>query len=122
MAEGLKWFLILVIPAVVVIYGLVCLLNYKKNFLWWNRQLKLLEVGEYRWHQGSPKWGVGHRVVVVKSIDKKKRKIVYDEWGRTEEGWKQLQEGVEISVSAFFDFTHGEPCYWVGCSEDLSKE
>jgi len=82
----------------------------------------MLEVGEYRWHMGSPKWGIGHRVVVVKAIDKKKRKITYDEWGVTEDGWKQLQEGVEISIAGFFHFTNGEPCKWVDSSEELSKE
>lgn len=82
----------------------------------------MLEENEYRWHMGSPKWGIGHRVCVVKSIDKKKKKIVYDEWGVTEDGWKQLQEKVEVSIKGFFDFTNGEPCKWMGSSEELSQE
>ena len=113
------FFAYLIAALVVILF--TCML-FKYNPFWIRYQLKMLEVGEYRWHQGSPKWGVGHRVVVVKSIDKKKRTIIYDEWGRTEEGWKQLQEGVEISISAFFNFTHGEPIKWVDSSEELLQK
>lgn len=81
----------------------------------------MLEVGDYLWHQGSPKKGVGHRVVVVRAIDKKKRKITYDEWGQTEEGWKQLQEGVVVSIEGFFMHTNGEPCFWMDSAENLDK-
>ena len=120
--DGLTLFLLLVLPIMFGVYCFVCLLNFRHNFIWRRYQLNLLEVGEYRWHMGSPKWGKGHRVVVVKAIDRKKRKIIYDEWGRSEIGWEQLQEGVETSVADFFHFTNGEPIKWVGSLEDLSEE
>lgn len=77
----------------------------------------MLEVGEYRWLMGSPKKGIGHRVAVVTAIGKKK--IVFDEWGQTEDGWKQLAENVEYSIADFFHFTNPEPCKWVDSSENL---
>ena len=111
-------FLALTIPVLFFGYLVTCFLNFRHNILWRRYQLNLLEVGEYRWLMGSPKWGEHHRVAVVKAIDKKKRKIVFDEWGRTGFGWKQLAENVEYSIADFFHFTNGEPAKWVEPSEE----
>lgn len=113
MESGLVWFICLAPVVLFIGYLFTCFLNFRHNIVWRNYQLDMLEVGEYRWLMGSPKWGVGHRVAVVKSIDKKKRKIVFDEWMETEEGWKQLAEDVEYSIASFFHFTNGEPNHWV---------
>lgn len=120
MSNGLTWFICLAPIVLFVGYLFTCFLNFRHNIIWRKYQLDLLEVGEYRWLMGSPKKGIGHRVAVVKEITKKR--IIFDEWGQTEDGWKQLAENVDYSIADFFHFTNGEPCYWVGCSEDLSKE
>ena len=120
MNSGLIAFLILVPIAVWAAYAIVGWLNYKENPLYWRDQKKMLEVGTYRWMMLSPKHGAGHKVAVVKAVEKK---IVFDIWIQAEDGgWKQLEENVTYSVGDFFRFTDPEPNKWTGCSEDLSKE
>jgi len=118
MTSGLLQFLIGTPLLLIFVCLLIAFLNFRYNVIWRNYQLSMLEVGDYLWHQGSPKKGIGHRVCVVKAIDKRKRKIIYDEWGRTDEGWKQLQEGVETTIKDFFMFVNGEPAHWVEPSEN----
>ena len=118
MTSGLLQFLIGIPLLLIFVCLLIAFLNYRYNPIWRKSQLDKLEVNDYLWCKGSPKWGIGHRVAVVKSIDKKKKKIVYDEWGRTEEGWKQLQDKVENSVKEFFMLVNGEPAHWVEPSEE----
>lgn len=119
MKDGLIWFLALAPIVLFIGYLFTCFLNFRYNIIWRKYQLDLLEVGECRWLMGSVKKGPGHRVAVVKEIDKKKRRIIFDEWMQTDEGWKQLAEGVENSIATFFHFTNPEPCKWVGPSEEL---
>lgn len=117
MSNGLTWFICLAPIVLFIGYLFTCFLNFRHNIIWRKYQLDLLEVGEYRWMMGSPKKGIGHRVAVVKEITKKR--IIFDEWMQTEDGWKQLQEDVDYSIADFFHFTNGEPNKWVGPSEEL---
>ena len=99
-----------------VIIGIAMLfvffLNYKENPIWRNRQLSMLEVGEIRWLMGSVKAGPGHRIAVVKEIDAKKRRIIFDEYGLQANGqYELLTENVNYSYYDFFNFTNGEPVW-----------
>ena len=47
----------------------------------------------------------------MKAIGKKK--ITFDIWAQTEDGWKQLEEDVTYTVGDFFRFTDPEPNKWV---------
>lgn len=111
MSNGLIWFICLAPIVAWLTYAIVGWLNYKENPLYWLDQKKMLEVGTYRWMMLSPKHGVGHRVAVVKAIGKKK--ITFDIWAQTEDGWKQLEEDVTYTVGDFFRFTDPEPNKWV---------
>ena len=111
MPEGLKIFIACLIAAIIVI--VITWILFKYNPIWRNYMLSYLEVGEVRWcTPGSIKRGPNHRFVVVTAIDKKKKKITYDEYIIDEFNKPKLNRGNEVwSVADFFHFTQGEPFY-----------
>lgn len=111
MDSGLIAFIILAPIVMWAVFAIVGWLNYKENPLYWRDQKKMLEVGTYRWMMLSPKHGNGHKVAVVKAIEK--HRIIFDEWVQVDGGWKQISEDVNYSVGDFFRFTDPEPNKWV---------
>ena len=112
MSTGLILFLCLAPVVVGVAFIFVCFLNYKENPIWRRRQLSMLEVGEVRWLMGSPKKGVGHRIALVRGIDTRRKRIIFDEFILQANGiYKKLGEGVEYSYYDFFGFSYGEPMF-----------
>ena len=111
MPEGLKIFIACLIAAIIVI--VITWILFKYNPIWRNYMLSYLEVGEIRWcTPGSIKRGPNHRFVVVTAIDKKKKKISYDEYIIDEFNKPKLNEANKVwSVADFFRFTQGEPFY-----------
>lgn len=111
METGLILFLCLAPVVLGVAFIFVCFLNYKENPIWRMQQVSRLEVGEIRWLMGSPKKGVNHRIAVVKEIDKKKHKIIFDEYILQNGKYKKIATDVKYSYYDFFNFSYGEPVY-----------
>lgn len=113
MAEGLKWFLALLIPFLAVVWCIIAYLNYRYNHIWRNAQFSWLKVGQVRWQILSPLEGEGHIIWVVKEIkDKKVRnRIVYDRYILKGDKYELTDADVECRVDTFYHFTNPEPVY-----------
>lgn len=110
MNEGLTMFFACLIAALIIILFTCILFQY--NPIWVIYQLKGLEVGEVRWEKGSIKKGPLHRVAIVKEINKKKRKIVYDRYTIQPSGKYKLEaSNITNSYGNFFRLTLPEPVY-----------
>lgn len=113
MAEGLKWFLMLIVPVLWVIWCSIAYINYRYNHIWRNAQFSWLTVGQVRWQILSPLEGEGHVIYVVKEIRGKKAKnrIVYDRYILKNGKYVLTNENMECRIDTFYHHTNPEPVY-----------
>lgn len=107
MDSGLLAFIIFAPIVLLVTYAVVGWLNYRENPLYWRSQLRMLEVGDVRWVQFSPRSGDGHTIAVVKEIGKKT--IKFNRYIMTGGKYSLDVADMEYTIGDFYRFTDPEP-------------
>ena len=102
----------IVFAVLMVVFGLGCLMPHY-NPVWIYKQKRMLEVGDVRWGQFSPKYGDGHKIYVIKELDVKKdgrkHRVIFDAYILT--GGKYVMDiaDLDYSLREFLELSDPEP-------------